>query len=96
MEPTNAFAERMVWSGVVIAISRSRALEEMMLYVQIFIVAFEKQIKIEPTAFLNRGAQMQINFQYGRAVKESCGIRKAACSCSPFCLTAISASVLTK
>jgi hypothetical protein len=49
----------MVWSGVVVAISGSRALEEMMLYVQIFIGVFGKRIKIEPTAFFDSRALKQ-------------------------------------
>ena len=49
-----------------------------MLYVQIFIVAFGKRIKIEPTAFFDsRRSQAKKIFQYETAVKESCGIRKA-------------------
>jgi hypothetical protein len=36
----------------------------MMLYVQFFIVVFEKQIKVEPTAFLIHAAHAK-KFQYG-------------------------------
>lgn len=63
-----------------------------MLYVQIFIVVFEKRIKIEPTAFFDsRSSQANKNFQYEAAVKESCGIRKALWSFSSglFCLRSL-------